>query len=195
MNKLIRITNKSPPGWSIVREYESYDLASVTEEEKRFLQAEKRAIKTIKEKKNHVSSTGRWSEEIMPQSETRNNLAKCLPDYCLHSTADKTEKKYRYAFDSFSKWYSLTQNISMALYRYLCHSIVGSEDHVKSIRLMNTISYNLSIDNLTTVITSGSFGEGLDMKGSDLDLMFVCKGIEVYEDVKPRLNTSITYFQ
>jgi hypothetical protein len=42
-------------------------------------------------------------------------------------------------------------------------------------------------------ITSGSFGEGLEMKGSDIDLMFVMSYIHVYEDInKVRLNSRNT---
>ncbi|XP_052076446.1 uncharacterized protein LOC127714426 isoform X2 [Mytilus californianus] len=44
-------------------------------------------------------------------------------------------------------------------------------------------------------ITSGSFGEGLEMRGSDLDIMALNKFHEVYADVKPRLNKNITYFR
>jgi hypothetical protein len=44
-----------------------------------------------------------------------------------------------------------------------------------------------------THITSGSSGEGLDMKGSDLDIMFVSKDINVYEDINSaRLNSDET---
>jgi hypothetical protein len=40
------------------------------------------------------------------------------------------------------------------------------------------------------LITSGSFGEGLEMKGSDVDMMFVCSIVHVYEDInKVRLNS------
>ncbi|CAC5424717.1 unnamed protein product [Mytilus coruscus] len=60
-------------------------------------------------------------------------------------------------------------------------------------RLINAIKDNLSSDTQHTVITSGSFGEGLAMRGSDIDVMFVCKTVPVY-NVKPSLHSNITYF-
>ncbi|CAG2241500.1 unnamed protein product [Mytilus edulis] len=66
-----------------------------------------------------------------------------------------------------------------------------TEDHVKTIRFMNAVRDNLSSDEDTTIITSGSYGEGLEMRGSDLDIMFVDKRIKVDEDVKPRLNPNV----
>ncbi|XP_052078031.1 uncharacterized protein LOC127715970 [Mytilus californianus] len=48
---------------------------------------------------------------------------------------------------------------------------------------MNTVSDNLSSDDRKVIITSGSFGEGLQMIGSDLDIMFVMKYVEVHDDI------------
>ncbi|VDI68763.1 Hypothetical predicted protein [Mytilus galloprovincialis] len=88
--------------------------------------------------------------------------------------------------------YHITQNLSTELYRYMCQSIVGTEDNVKQIRLMNAIRDDLSIHKNEISITSGSYGEGLDMRGSDLDVMYVVQNIKVY-DVKPRLNPISAY--
>ncbi|XP_063438334.1 uncharacterized protein LOC134719260 [Mytilus trossulus] len=85
-------------------------------------------------------------------------------------------------------------NISLALYRYICQHIVGSEDHVKRIRMMSAVRDNLLSNQEQTVITSGSYGEGLEMRGSDLDLMYASKSLEVYENIKPFFNQNMTYF-
>ncbi|XP_071147332.1 uncharacterized protein [Mytilus edulis] len=84
-------------------------------------------------------------------------------------------------------------NISLALYNYLCQNIVGTEEHVKTVRLMNTVRDNLSSSKSFTCITSGSYGEGLEMRGSDLDIMQVIKYIKVNADKQPDFDPSITY--
>ncbi|XP_071126599.1 uncharacterized protein [Mytilus edulis] len=88
----------------------------------------------------------------------------------------------------------MTRDISIALYRYLCLNIVGREDYVKQSRMMTTVRDNLTCNGDITVVTSGSFGEGLDMRGSDLDMMYVFKKVEVYGYIKPCFNQNVTYF-
>ncbi|CAG2214389.1 unnamed protein product [Mytilus edulis] len=88
---------------------------------------------------------------------------------------------------------NVTQNISIALYRFMCQNIVGTEDHVKQLRLINTVRDNLSSDEKMTFITSGSFGEGLEMRGSDLDIMFVLKDMKI-QDVKSSSHKKIRYW-
>ncbi|XP_071126634.1 uncharacterized protein [Mytilus edulis] len=89
-----------------------------------------------------------------------------------------------------------TKTISIALYRFMCFNIVGTENHVKTLRLMNTVRDVMTNNNHYTTITSGSFGEGLEMRGSDLDIMDVAKFIEVDTDrIKPRLNPNLIYLR
>ncbi|CAG2233634.1 SPG7 [Mytilus edulis] len=65
----------------------------------------------------------------------------------------------------------ITKMSSMALYRYLCHNIVGTDNHLKTIRLLNDIRDNVSSTEFSTDTTNGSYGEGIEMKGSDLDMI------------------------
>ncbi|CAG2210587.1 unnamed protein product [Mytilus edulis] len=90
--------------------------------------------------------------------------------------------------------HQVTTKTSKALYRYLCQKIVGTDKHVKTMRQMNTVRDNLLSKVELNEITSGSYGEGLDLRGSDLDIMHVLKSIEVYEDEKPCFHPNITYF-
>jgi len=83
----------------------------------------------------------------------------------------------------------------LSLYQFACRDIVGSEETVKTKRTFNTIRDNLSGSESSIHITSGSFGEGLEMKGSDIDIMYVFPNVHVYEDInKVRLNSRETSF-
>ncbi|VDI58730.1 Hypothetical predicted protein, partial [Mytilus galloprovincialis] len=73
--------------------------------------------------------------------------------------------------------------------------VVGTEEHVNTIRMMNTIRDHLESDSMRTIITSGSFGEGLDMRGSDLDVMIVLQYLEVCEKIHDYLNFVKVYFK
>lgn len=84
-----------------------------------------------------------------------------------------------------------TENEPRALYHFMCHHIVGTEDHIKQIRLFNAARDNLTYNELIRTITSGSFGEGLQLRGSDIDIVLVQKCSEVY-DVQPRFLPSMS---
>ncbi|XP_076093969.1 integrase/recombinase xerD homolog [Mytilus galloprovincialis] len=51
-----------------------------------------------------IFSVGRWSSDTLTQHQHLQNLAKCLPEFCLQSRAENTLKKYRYAFNNFCRW-------------------------------------------------------------------------------------------
>ena len=85
--------------------------------------------------------------------------------------------------------------MSLSLYQFVCRHIVGSEETVKTKRTFNTIKDKLASDENFVHITSGSFGEGLEMSGSDVDMMDVFSNVHVYEDInKVRLNSRETSF-
>ena len=89
--------------------------------------------------------------------------------------------------------YNQSRDISLSLYRYVCHHVVGSEETVKTRRMFHTMGDNLCHNKVYSQITSGSSGEGLEMKGSDLDIMFAFKDVNVYEDINSaRLNSAKT---
>ncbi|CAC5388222.1 unnamed protein product [Mytilus coruscus] len=66
---------------------------------------------------------------------------------------------------------------SLNFYKYLCQRI-GSEEDVKIRRLAFVIR---DIGRNNTFITSGSKGEGLNLNGSDIDVMFIDRCAQVYE--------------
>ncbi|XP_052083353.1 uncharacterized protein LOC127720674 [Mytilus californianus] len=66
---------------------------------------------------------------------------------------------------------------SLDFYKYLCQKI-GSEKVVKIRRLVSTVR---DIGQNGKVITSGSKGEGLDLNGSDVDMMYVDPYGKVYQ--------------
>ncbi|XP_071177881.1 uncharacterized protein [Mytilus edulis] len=72
---------------------------------------------------------------------------------------------------------------SLYFYKYLCQKI-GSEEIVKARRLARISSDFSSSNNLFPIIHSGSRGEGLDLVGSDLDVMTICPKYVVYESDK-----------
>ncbi|CAC5416189.1 unnamed protein product [Mytilus coruscus] len=72
--------------------------------------------------------------------------------------------------------------VSVRLYKYLCDEIVGSEKVVRYKRLYCKLHDDILTDSETALISSGSKAEGLDLPGSDIDIMLCSKISEVYED-------------
>ncbi|CAC5372336.1 unnamed protein product [Mytilus coruscus] len=72
---------------------------------------------------------------------------------------------------------SIETSESVNFYKYLCQQI-GSEEVVRIRRLAYVIS---DIGQISKTITSGSIGEGLDLEGSDLDVMWMDNCFKVYE--------------
>ncbi|CAC5426035.1 unnamed protein product [Mytilus coruscus] len=71
---------------------------------------------------------------------------------------------------------------SLRFYNYLCHKI-GTEKIVKARRLLFII-HDAGAQSDFPQIGSGSKGEGLDLKGSDIDLMYIDPEFIVYESEK-----------
>lgn len=65
----------------------------------------------------------------------------------------------------------------------MCQHIVGTEKYVETIRMMNAVRDDVSSENENICITSGSFGEGLEMRGIDIDIMYIDKSTEVHENI------------
>ena len=79
---------------------------------------------------------------------------------------------------------TVMDDVSVKLYKYMCDEIVGSEKVVNCRRQFFNVHddvRNHCGDNDWHTISSGSKAEGLDLPGSDFDLMLVNKNIHVYE--------------
>ncbi|VDH96119.1 Hypothetical predicted protein [Mytilus galloprovincialis] len=72
---------------------------------------------------------------------------------------------------------SVESNESLTFYKYLCQKI-GSEEIVRIRRLAFTIS---DLGEELKLITSGSQGEGLNIKGSDIDVMMIHPYLKVFQ--------------
>ncbi|CAC5426813.1 HARBI1 [Mytilus coruscus] len=79
---------------------------------------------------------------------------------------------------------------SLNFYKYLCKKI-GSEEVVRTRRLAYCIS-DMSQISGDGSIYSGSKGEGLDLKGSDLDIMFIDTNFKVYESETEVIRDGLT---
>jgi hypothetical protein len=86
-----------------------------------------------------------------------------------------------------------SRDTSLSLYRYLCYYVVGTEETVETRKMLHTMRDNQRKFTVVTQITRGSGGEGLEMKGSDFDVMLVYKNVTVYEDISSaRVNLTET---
>ncbi|XP_052083352.1 uncharacterized protein LOC127720673 [Mytilus californianus] len=72
---------------------------------------------------------------------------------------------------------SIEKSESLKFYKYLCQNI-GSEEVVRIRRLAFTIK---DIAQCTKTITSGSMGEGLNLNGSDFDIMVIDRNFKVFQ--------------
>lgn len=81
--------------------------------------------------------------------------------------------------------------ISRQIYQYMCDEIVGSEKVVKYRRLFFKIYDYVQNNFLLTskhLISGGSKAEGLDLPGSDLDIMLISKKYIVYRSKNETVN-------
>lgn len=77
---------------------------------------------------------------------------------------------------------SQDNNLSLQFYNHLCN-IVGSEEVVRTRREIFTGKDIAENDYNATIISSGSKADGLDLKGSDYDQMFLYNIFRVYESL------------
>ena len=90
---------------------------------------------------------------------------------------------YTYAY-VYIFFLTVMDDVSVKLYKYMCDEVVGSKkvvNHRRQFFNMFDDVYNHSGDNNWHIISSGSKAEGLNLPGSDYDVMFINKHINVYE--------------
>ncbi|XP_052080797.1 uncharacterized protein LOC127718787 [Mytilus californianus] len=90
-----------------------------------------------------------------------------INNYCMVST------NMQYVLD--------LKAVSVSLYKYLCDEIIGSEKVVRYKRLYCKLHDDILDYSDSEFISSGRKAEGLDLPGSDVDMMFLFKTWEVYE--------------
>jgi len=78
-------------------------------------------------------------------------------------------------------------DLSLRVYNFLCDEF-GSPEVAKTRRLYYTARDRIMDSLVFTCITSGSKGEGLDMAGSDIDIMYVNNTITVIESTSANIN-------
>ncbi|CAG2221742.1 unnamed protein product [Mytilus edulis] len=84
------------------------------------------------------------------------------------------------------------RELSLNFYKYLCN-VIGTEEVVKTRRKLFCALDSVLRHPTFTVISSGSKAEGVDLNGSDYDLMFVLESFQVYENmIKVSLFTNKT---
>ena len=100
---------------------------------------------------------------------------------------------------------TVMDDVSVKLYKYMCDEVVGSEKVVDYRRQFFNVFddvCNHCGDNDWHTISSGSKAEGLNLPGSDFDVMFINKHINVYEredvlsnyhDLRTKLNLVLDF--
>jgi predicted nucleotidyltransferase len=68
--------------------------------------------------------------------------------------------------------------------------VVGSEMDIRIRQNMFLIKDKIinKVDTLITQVSSGSLAEGLDLPGSDIDVMFVFNAVQVIQNVRHKLH-------